>query len=163
MFQPAKNTRCCVWVWHMFCPYCNHEETKVIDKRDSNEATRRRRECDGCGKRFNTYEKPEIIITVVKRDGAKEPYSRDKLRAGIMKSCEKRPIAQDIIDGMVSDIESRLLRMDSTEITSSDIGALVLKKLLKTDKVAYLRFASVYREFDDLLAFEKEVKMIKSR
>jgi len=68
-------------VWHMFCPYCNHEETKVIDKRDSNEATRRRRECGGCGKRFNTYEKPEISITVVKRDGAKEPYSRDKLRA----------------------------------------------------------------------------------
>ena len=147
----------------MFCPYCNHEETKVIDKRDSNEATRRRRECGGCGKRFNTYEKPEIIITVVKRDGAKEPYSRDKLRAGIVKSCEKRPIAQDIIDGMVSGIESRLLRMDSTEITSSDIGALVLKRLLKTDKVAYLRFASVYRDFEDIGEFEKEVKMIKSR
>lgn len=147
----------------MFCPYCNHEETKVIDKRDSNEATRRRRECMKCGKRFNTYEKPEISIIVVKRNGAKEPYSRDKLRAGIMKSCEKRPITQETIDAMVSDIESRLLRMDSTEISSSDIGALVLKKLLKTDKVAYLRFASVYREFDDLLAFEKEVKMIKSR
>jgi transcriptional repressor NrdR len=146
----------------MYCPYCNHNETKVVDKRDSDSSTRRRRECIKCEKRFTTHEKPEISLIIVKRDGSKEPYDRDKIRSGLFKSCGKR-IGKEAIEEIVSDTESKLLKMSSTEVKSSSIGALVLKKLLKLDKVAYLRFASVYRKFEDIKEFEKEVKLIKTR
>ncbi|MBI4014856.1 MAG: transcriptional repressor NrdR [Candidatus Aenigmarchaeota archaeon] len=146
----------------MKCPFCGHEETKVTDKRDAESLTRRRRECEKCEKRFTTYEKPEISMTVIKKDGSREPYDREKLRTGMMKSCEKRAISPESIEESVSEIESRLLKMPG-EIDSSAIGELVLKKLLKLDKVAYLRFASVHRSFEDVERFEKEVRLIKSR
>ncbi len=147
----------------MRCPFCGHEETKVTDKRDAESLTRRRRECGKCEKRFTTYEKPEISMTVIKKDGSREPYNREKLRVGMLKSCEKRTIPLETIAEAVSEIESRLLRMNSTEIESNAIGELVLKKLLKLDKVAYLRFASVHRSFEDVAQFEKEVRLIKAR
>ena len=145
----------------MFCVYCNND-TKVIDKRDNESTTRRRRECLKCEKRFTTYEKPEISIIIVKKNGTKEQYDREKIRLGLMKSCEKR-LDKETIDNVVSDVESKLLKMKSTEIQSLSIGKLVLKKLLKLDQIAYLRFASVYRSFDDIKEFEKEVKLIKAR
>lgn len=151
------------WVLYVRCPFCSHEETKVTDKRDAESLTRRRRECEKCEKRFTTYEKPEISMTVIKKDGSREPYDREKLRVGMLKSCEKRAIPPESIDEAVSEIESRLLRMESTEIESSAIGEQVMRKLLKLDKVAYLRFASVHRSFEDVARFEKEVKLIKAR
>ncbi|MBI2076639.1 MAG: transcriptional repressor NrdR [Candidatus Aenigmarchaeota archaeon] len=143
----------------MRCPYCSGEETKVVDKRDVEEITRRRRECIACKKRFTTYEKAQVNLIVIKKDGRKEEFSREKLRLGIVKACEKRPITEEQIEAAVDDIESRLMRLGQVE--SKKIGELVMKKLLKLDEIAYVRFASVYRSFDDVKAFEKEVKMIK--
>ena len=144
----------------MRCMYCNNEETKVLDKRDNEEYTRRRRECLKCGKRFTTYEKAEINLIVVKKDGSKESFSREKLRSGMIKACKNRPVAEEAIDKAIDDIEARLISM-GPEITTKKIGELVMKKLLRLDKVAYIRFASVYRSFDDIVAFEKEVKALK--
>ncbi len=144
----------------MRCVYCNSEETKVLDKRDNEGYTRRRRECLKCGKRFTTYEKAEINLIVAKKDGSKEPFQRDKLKAGMMKSCKNRPVDEEAIDKAIDDIEARLVST-GPEITAKKIGELVMKKLLKLDKVAYIRFASVYRSFDDIVAFEKEIKAIK--
>ncbi len=145
----------------MRCVYCNNE-TKVLDKRDNEEYTRRRRECMNCGKRFTTYEKAELNLIVVKKDGSKESFYREKLRAGMTKACKNRPVDEKSIDKAVGEIEARLISM-GPEITTKKIGELVMKKLLKLDKVAYIRFASVYRSFDDIVAFEKEVKMLKTR
>lgn len=146
----------------MRCPYCSNE-TKVVDTRESNEDTiRRRRECLKCKKRFTTYERIETIeLIVVKKDGRREPFDRNKLKTGIMKACEKRPITIDTIERIVEDIDTELRRQDTTEIPSKLIGQLVMKKLYKIDKVAYIRFASVYREFKDIKSFEKELKMLK--
>ena len=143
----------------MICPYCSHPETKVTDKRDTQGVTRRRRECLKCEKRFTTYERAEIEISVIKKDGSKEPYKRDKLLLGIVKACEKRPVTQEQIDKAVNEIESKLRKMGK-EVKTKTIGELVMLKLKKIDKVAYIRFASVYREFKDVEDFKQEIKRL---
>ena len=143
----------------MKCPFCSHEETKVTDKRDSEELTRRRRECLKCERRFTTYEKSDIEIVVIKKDGEKEPYSRDKLLLGIAKACEKRDISPEEIEKTINDIEEKL-RKKGGEVTSKVIGEQIMKSLKKLDKVAYIRFASVYREFGDLADFKREIKEV---
>jgi transcriptional repressor NrdR len=145
----------------MRCPYCSGEETKVVDKRDVEGITRRRRECLKCKKRFTTYEKAQLNLIAIKKDGRREEFNRDKLKLGMLKACEKRPVSEEDIDKAVDDIESKLMRMGG-EVETRKIGELVMKRLLKLDKIAYVRFASVYRSFDDVKAFEKEVKMIKN-
>ena len=143
----------------MLCPYCNHAETKVTDKRDSEGVARRRRECLKCGKRFTTYERVEFDLIVVKKDGKRERFNRDKLKAGIEKAFEKRDFSAEKIDKIVSDVEARIHRkVKGKEIKSSKIGEIVMSKLKKVDKVAYIRFASVYREFGDLGDFKQELK-----
>ncbi len=141
----------------MICPYCAHAETKVTNKRDSHGVVRRRRECLKCKKRFTTFERAEIEIIVVKKDGRRESFNREKLKNGMIKACEKRPVSVDMINKAVNEIEERL-RKKGKEIKSSFIGELVMQKLKKVDKVAYIRFASVYHEFKDLNEFKKEIK-----
>ncbi|HLC73825.1 MAG TPA: transcriptional regulator NrdR [Candidatus Nanoarchaeia archaeon] len=146
----------------MICPYCNNPETKVTDKRDSNEITRRRRECLKCEKRFTTYERIELDLGVIKKDGKREAFDRDKLYKGIVKSLEKRPFSSEEIENLVGDIESRIYRVaKDKDIKSSKIGEIIMDKLKKTDKVAYIRFASVYRDFADLDDFKNELKGLK--
>ena len=142
----------------MLCPYCSTDETKVTDKRDSKDETRRRRECLKCGKRFTTYERIEPVeIFVIKKDGRREPFSREKLKMGFVKACEKRPVSLEIIEQAISQIEEKL-KQHGSEITSRTIGEMVMRKLKSIDKIAYVRFASVYREFEDLDEFKKEIK-----
>ena len=150
----------------MKCPYCNYEETQVIDSRDTEnlEATRRRRECSKCKKRFTTYERvEEADIVVVKKDGKRERFERQKLINGMLKACEKRPISLDKIEKLVDDVESDLRKRDSVEVDSKTIGRLVMKKLKSLDKVAYIRFASVYLEFEDLARFEEELDKLQKK
>lgn len=145
----------------MKCPFCSHTETKVVDKRETEEelVTRRRRECLSCEKRFTTYERVEMSnITIVKKSEKREPFNRDKLKRGLFKACEKRPVNAEQIEIVVNEIEAELRSKDTTEIPSTVIGELVMRKLKKLDKVAYIRFASVYREFADLETFEKELR-----
>src|SRR3989338_8044760 len=140
----------------MKCPYCNYEETQVIDSRDTEnlEATRRRRECTKCSKRFTTYERvEEADIVVVKKDSKRERFERQKVINGILKACEKRPIPLEKIEKLVDEVESDLRKRDSVEVDSKTIGEIVMKKLKTLDKVAYIRFAYVYREFEDLERF----------
>lgn len=145
----------------MRCPYCNFEETKVTNKRDVDEGTRRRRECLKCGKRFTTYERLEPIdIMVVKKDGRREAFSREKLKQGIVKACEKRPVSQEQIEKAVNEIEEKLAKKGK-EVPSKAIGELVMSALKKLDKVAYIRFASVYHEFKDVEDFKRGLKGIK--
>ena len=149
----------------MKCPYCNYEETQVIDTRETEnlEATRRRRECLKCNKRFTTYERvEEADIVVVKKDGKRERFERQKLLNGILKACEKRSIPLEKVEKLVDEVESDLRKRDSVEVDSKVIGEIAMKKLKTLDKVAYIRFASVYREFEDIERFEEEVeKLIK--
>jgi len=149
----------------MKCPYCSYGETKVIETRESENTTRRRRECLKCEKRFTTYEKVESVnLIIIKKDDNREQFDRQKLEKGILKACEKRPIAYEKIKKIVDDIESSLRRRKSTEVTSSEIGDLVIRKLKSLDKVAYIRFASVYKEFEDPGDFKKEVRdLLKKR
>lgn len=142
----------------MRCPYCS-SETKVLDKRDSQDVTRRRREClnKKCRKRFTTYERIETNVKVIKKDKRREPFSREKLLIGITKACEKRPISQEAIEKTVNEIEAKI-RAYGPEVPSKVIGELVMKHLKKMDKVAYIRFASVYREFQDVGDFKKTIK-----
>ena len=145
----------------MLCPFCSHKETKVTNKRDINDATRRRRECLKCCRRFTTYERiesPELFV--VKKDGRREPYSRDKLLLGIVKACEKRAVSHDKIEKAVNEIEEKL-RKKGKEVKSSIIGELVMKALKKLDKVAYIRFASVYKDFKDIDDFRNITKEIR--
>ena len=147
----------------MLCPYCNSNQTSVLESRDSEDGavTRRRRECLKCGKRFTTYERVEMVdLKVVKKDGRKEDFDREKLKTGIMKACEKRPVNEKEIEGITDDIELRLLNRKSTEISSSDIGRMVLTRLKKLDKIAYLRFASVFLEFESVSEFKEVIKEI---
>jgi transcriptional repressor NrdR len=146
----------------MKCPFCGSEESKVLDKRETPDlkATRRRRECLGCRKRFTTYERVEAAdIVVIKKDGKREMFDRNKLKLGIMKACEKRPVSAESIEKVIDSIENEL-RKGQTEVRSSVIGNLVMRKLKKLDKVAYIRFASVYREFADIQSFQKELKRL---
>ena len=147
----------------MKCPFCGKEKTKVIDSRpaDDNSSIRRRRQCDVCGKRFTTYEKVETIpLIVIKKDDNREPYDREKIQGGIIRSCHKRPVSANQISEMVEDIENQIFNMEEKEIPSSTIGELVMDKLKDVDQVAYVRFASVYREFKDVNTFMHEIKKI---
>ena len=144
----------------MDCPYCG-ENTKVTNKRDSPEGIRRRRECLKCKKRFTTYEKPaQIELYVIKKDGRRERFSREKLSSGIQRAFEKRPVAKEKIDKMINEIEEQLMRRGKKEVKSSVIGELVMKKIKKLDNVAYIRFASVYRDFQDIQDFKSALKGI---
>ena len=139
----------------MRCPYCNHAQTKVTDKRDIHDKVRRRRECARCGKRFTTYEEMfKNDFYVIKKDGRHEKFSRDKLANGVQKAFEKRPISEDIIVKMIDNIENEL-RKKGKEVKTTVIGELVMKKLVIIDKIADVRFASVYREFQDVKDFKK--------
>ncbi|MBU3913266.1 MAG: transcriptional regulator NrdR [Nanoarchaeota archaeon] len=145
----------------MLCPFCGNDETKVTDKRDSKNETRRRRECLKCGKRFTTHENiVPVEIFVIKKDGRREAFNREKLKNGIIRACEKRPVASEVIEQAVSYIEERL-KQHGNEVSSEIIGELVMKQLKKIDKVAYIRFASVYREFEDIDDFKKEIKEVR--
>lgn len=145
----------------MKCPFCLNAETKVLDKRDFDNSTKRRRECLKCRKRFTTFERVEDIeIMILKKDGRREPFSREKLKSGLMKACEKRPVSMEKIENAVNEIETAIRRGDK-EVSSRVIGELVMKKLKQLDKVAYIRFASVYRDFEDVKDFEKELRSIK--
>lgn len=145
----------------MRCPYCYYDETKVTDTRESGDITRRRRECLKCSKRFTTYEHVEsVVLRIVKKDGNIEVFDRSKILKGLVKACEKRPVKMEKIQRTVDEIEAELRKEDSIEIPSKKIGELVMSKLKKIDKVAYIRFASVYREFKDLKSFEKEIKKV---
>ena len=147
----------------MKCPFCGEENTKVIDSRpaEDNSAIRRRRQCDECGKRFTTYEKVETIpLIVIKKDNNREPYDRSKIESGIIRSCHKRPVSANQISEMIEDIENQIFNMEDKERASSVIGELVMDKLKDVDQVAYVRFASVYREFKDVNTFMHEIKKI---
>ena len=150
----------------MKCPYCLHPETKVVDSRETSEldATRRRRECLDCEKRFTTYERLDSVeLVVVKKDGRREAFSRDKLLRGLLKACEKRPIAREKVDASVAAIEADLRKGDKAEVSSRKVGELVMGQLKILDRVAYVRFASVYRSFRDLSQFEKEIKLLQGK
>lgn len=143
----------------MKCPYCGNSETDVVETRDTEGATRRRRGCKECAKRFTTYERIENVdLIVIKKDGRREKFDREKLRRGLIKSIEKRPISIETIDEIVQEIEHDLRGRDTTEISSRIIGDLVLQKFKNLDKVAYIRFASVYLDFDGLRDFEKIIE-----
>ena len=146
----------------MECPFCLTTEFKVTNKRDSPQGIRRRRECLKCGKRFTTYEKIERgDLYVIKKDGRREAFNRDKLERGVNKAFEKRPVSKEQIQKMINEIEEILRKKGKREIKSSAIGDLVIKKLKKTDKVAYIRFASVYQDFEDLSDFKNKLKEIE--
>jgi transcriptional repressor NrdR len=150
----------------MKCPYCNHEETQVIDSRDTEnlETMRRRRECSKCKKRFTTYERvEEADIVVVKKDGKRERFERQKLINGILKACEKRQIPLEKIEKLVDAVESDLSKRDSVEVESKTIGRLAMRRLRTLDKVAFLRFASVYLEFEDIARFEEELDKLQKK
>lgn len=145
----------------MRCPYCHSRETKVVDKRDADGVTRRRRRCESCQGRFTTYERPEVArLLIVKKDGRREEFSRAKLRTGIEKACAKRPVSAATIEHMVDEIELELRRREGLEVTGETVGELVMEKLRAVDKVAYIRFASVYRKFSDLSSFEDEIRKL---
>lgn len=147
----------------MKCPFCNRENTKVIDSRpaEENNSIRRRRQCDECGRRFTTYEKIESIpLIVIKKDNNREPYDREKIAMGIVRSCHKRPISMSQINEFVDEIENAIFNMEEREISSSRIGEIVMDRLKDFDSVAYVRFASVYREFKDVNTFMDELKKL---
>ena len=148
----------------MICPYCSNQESAVLESRDSEDGNviRRRRECSKCGKRFTTYERIENLdLKVIKKDGKKENFAREKIKNGIQKACEKRPVEDEQIERIIDDIEMRFVNRKSTEISSSDIGRMVLTRLKKLDKVAYIRFASVFLEFGNVAEFKKEIREIE--
>ena len=147
----------------MKCPFCGHENTRVIDSRpaDDNNSIRRRRVCDECDKRFTTYEKVETIpLIVIKKDDNRETYDRSKIEAGVLRACHKRPISANQIKQLVDDVETEIFSNEEKEIPSRVIGELVMNKLKELEAVAYVRFASVYREFKDINTFMDELKKV---
>ncbi len=147
----------------MKCPFCGHENTRVIDSRpaDDNNSIRRRRVCDECDKRFTTYEKVETIpIIIIKKDNNRETYDRSKIEAGILRACHKRPVSAARISQIVDEVETSIFSYEDKEIPSSIIGELIMAKLKELDAVAYVRFASVYREFKDVNTFMDELKKV---
>ena len=147
----------------MKCPFCGHENTRVIDSRpaDDNNSIRRRRVCDECDKRFTTYEKVETIpIIIIKKDNNRETYDRSKIEAGIRRACHKRPVSASSINQIVDEVETAIFSYEDKEIPSSIIGELIMAKLKDLDAVAYVRFASVYREFKDVNTFMDELKKV---
>ena len=151
----------------MKCPYCNAQDTKVIDSRpaDDNSSIRRRRQCEKCGKRFTTYEKLETMpLMVIKKDRSRETYDRSKIESGIIHSCHKRPVSTQQINAMIDEIENQIFNMEEKEVPTSAIGELVMGKLKDLDEVAYVRFASVYREFKDVNTFMEELgKLLQNK
>ena len=151
----------------MKCPYCNAQDTKVIDSRpaDDNSSIRRRRQCEKCGKRFTTYEKLETMpLMVIKKDRSRETYDRSKIESGIIHSCHKRPVSIQQINQMIDEIENEIFTMEDREVETSVIGELVMQKLKQLDEVAYVRFASVYREFKDVNTFMEELgKLLENK
>ncbi len=151
----------------MKCPYCNAQDTKVIDSRpaDDNSSIRRRRQCENCGKRFTTYEKLETMpLMVIKKDRSREAYDRSKIESGVIHSCHKRPVSTQQINAMIDEIETQIFTMEEKEVETSVIGELVMRSLKKLDEVAYVRFASVYREFKDVNTFMEELgKLLKNK
>ena len=148
----------------MNCPNCQKESLKVLEKRDveGELAIRRRRECLGCGFRFTTYERPEVInLVIIKKDGRKEIYSREKMIRGVQKALEKRPISEPLVDKIIGEIEKEIYSQGEKEVESHIIGECILQKLREIDEVAYLRFASVYKSFDDLSSFKEEVEELE--
>lgn len=147
----------------MKCPFCSHPEDKVIDSRPTDEGTtiRRRRECLGCQKRYTTYEKVEYMpLMVIKKDKSRQPYNREKLLNGILRACEKRPVSIGEIDHLIDTVEARIYNTLEREVTSTEIGECVMEELRKLDEVAYVRFASVYRQFKDINTFMEELQKI---
>ena len=147
----------------MKCPFCNQANTRVVDSRpaDDNTAIRRRRMCDACGKRFTTYEKVETIpLIVIKKDQNREQFDRSKIEAGVLRACHKRPVSAEQIHRLVDDVETEVFNLEEREIPSSVIGEIVMDKLKDLEAVAYVRFASVYREFKDVNTFMDELKKI---
>jgi transcriptional repressor NrdR len=150
----------------MKCPFCGAADDRVVDSRESREGEviRRRRECVSCGRRFTSYETIEQIpYVVVKKDGRREPFDRKKLRAGLVKACEKRPVPPARLDAIVDEVETRLYDSEEREMATSQIGSLVMERLRELDKVAYVRFASVYRKFEDVDEFLNELKDLIGR
>ncbi|MBQ6794573.1 MAG: transcriptional repressor NrdR [Clostridia bacterium] len=147
----------------MKCPFCDFTDSKVIDSRPTEEGSsiRRRRECINCGKRFTTYEKVESVpVMVIKKDQTREPFDREKVLSGIIQACRKRPVSMEQMVSMVDNIESEVQNLMDREITSTKIGEMVMSELKKTDDVAYVRFASVYRQFKDINTFLSEVNKL---
>lgn len=147
----------------MKCPYCGEDNTRVIDSRpaEENNSIRRRRHCDVCGRRFTTYEKVETIpLMVIKKDNNREAYDRSKIESGIMRACHKRPVSASDISAAVDHIEAKIFAMEDKEVRSNEIGELVMKQLKELDEVAYVRFASVYREFRDVNTFLEELEKL---
>ena len=142
----------------MQCPYCDHDDSKVIDSRDINETVRRRRQCLSCGERFSTFERVVARgLLVVKKDGRREEFQREKFAAGIGKACEKRPLPTGTLDKMVDDIEAEIYGLGKAEVPSYLIGDIVIERLKRLDHLAYIRFASVYRSFSDITSLKKAV------
>ena len=147
----------------MKCPYCNNPDTRVVDSRptDDGSCIRRRRSCDVCGKRFTTYEKVETIpLSIIRKDNNREQYDRAKIEAGILRACYKRPISADEIQQTINEVETEIFNREEKEVQSSVIGEIVMEHLKNLDEVAYVRFASVYREFKDVNTFMAEIKKI---
>lgn len=147
----------------MKCPFCGSTSSQVLESRtvEEGKAIRRRRKCDKCGKRFTTYEKTKSsVIWVIKKDGKREPFEKDKVRRGILRAIEKRPVSVDLVEEITNRVEREMLRREATEISSSVIGKAIMRKLKNVDKVAWLRFASVYMEFTDLKDFEKAINKL---
>ena len=145
----------------MQCPFCLEDNTRVLDSRpvDDNTAIRRRRLCDSCGKRFTTYEKVETLpLVVIKKDQTRQQYDRSKIEAGVMRACYKRPISAEVINKLVDSVENEIFRMSDREVSSTTIGNVLMDHLKKLDGVAYVRFASVYREFKDVNTLMEELK-----
>ena len=151
----------------MKCPFCGAELTKVVDSRpsDDNNSIRRRRQCESCGRRFTTYEKLETFpIMVIKKDNNREPYDRAKIEAGVLRACHKRPVSIQQVNQLIDEVENKIFSMDVKEVPSSVIGEMVMDKLKDLEAVAYVRFASVYREFTDVDTFAEELsKLMKKK
>ena len=145
----------------MKCPFCGKVDSQVLESRivDEGGAIRRRRECTNCGKRFTTFEKVKgSVLWVIKKDGRREPWDREKIKRGILRAIQKRPVSMETVEGILDDVEREMLRREGQEVESRVIGNAVLKRLKKADRVAWLRFASVYLEFEDLSDFEKLIE-----
>lgn len=148
----------------MNCPVCRSDETRVVDSRDDENAVRRRRECQSCKHRFTTYERAEAPrLFVAKKDGRREPYSREKMLAGLRRACEKRPISEGAIQAVADRVERELYSRGEGEVQSTVVGDLVMAELRGLDKVAYIRFASVYRSFADLNSFQEELAQLRAK
>lgn len=150
----------------MKCPFCGKENTRVIDSRpsDDDSSIRRRRQCDKCARRFTTYENVEAIpFVVIKKDMSREPYDRKKLEAGVFRSCHKRPISVEQIGVVIDKVETEVFKKEEREISTTTIGEMVLEQLKQIDSVAYIRFASVYRDFEDMSTFMREIEKLQEK